>query len=172
MPNASQQRHHYSVKGRALPDDEALDRFWGAAKATLPAAALPGDYQLRWIGGNESSTFNILQHFRSGDKTGSVTLADVVENIGQANPEVGDATVLTNFDGTPALFLRTVKLELVAYGDIGEQHTRLDGPRVRELTVWKELHEPYFNMLLAPYGLNCVDQTRVWFETFEVVYST
>ena len=117
------------------------------------------------------STATILQHIRNGDKTGTVSLPAVSEHNGQATPVVGDTIILINFDGTPALLLRITHLDVIAFGDINEQHTALDGPSVRALEVRKALHEPYFNMLLAPLGIVCDVATPVTFESFELLYS-
>lgn len=170
MTSANQKRTHYLVKGCTPPNDAELGRFWNEARNAVANANLPDNYQVRWIGGDDESTRNILQHFRTGDKTGSVTLPWVVRNTGQPEPGVGDAIILINFDGTPALLVRTTAIQEVPYGEITEEHTALDGPRVRALPIWKPLHEPYFNKLLAPYQLQVSDETPIWFETFEVLY--
>lgn len=40
-------------------------------------------------------------------------LPDVVNNTGQPAPAVGDAIILINYDGTPAIFVRTINIEEV-----------------------------------------------------------
>ncbi len=166
----SSTRQYYLAPGCATPEDSKLDAFYSEAIAALPLQKLPPDYQVRWIGANDEVTRNILDLFRSGDKTGSVTLPDVVKHTGQPEATVGDTTILINFDGSPGILIRTIKIEEVAFGEITEEHTALDGPKVRALDVWLPLHEPYFNMLLAPAGKTVQPDTPIWFETFEVLY--
>lgn len=163
-------RQYFLAPGCSTPDESVLDTFYAEAIAALPQHNLPGDFQVRWIGANDEVTRNILDLFRSGNKTGSVTLPDVVKHTGQPEPAIGDTTILINFDGSPGILIRTIKIEEVAFGDITEKHTALDGPKVRALDVWLPLHEPYFNMLLAPAGKTVSRETPIWFETFEVLY--
>ncbi len=169
------ERSKFLVPGSTQPLDSDLEAFYAAARKACSAAVignkLGDDFSVRWIGADEASTSGILAVIRSGDKTGSVSVPQVVEHNGQKQPGVGDAIVLINFDGTAALLVRITHVEVVAYGDITEQHTALDGPRVRAIDIWKPLHERYFNMLLAPQGLVCDASTPIAFESFELLYS-
>jgi uncharacterized protein YhfF len=159
------------VSGCTVPDLAVLDDFWQAARLANPGRPLPDDYQVRWIGGDEQSTSAILGHIRSGNKTGTVSVPWVIERSGQHKPAVGDAIILINFDGTPAIMVQIIAIDDVPYGMIDEEHTSLDGPRVRAVDVWKPMHVRYFDMLLAPYDLVTDDDTPISFEKFEVVYA-
>ena len=159
------------VAGCTVPDESTLDAFWQAARDANPDRTLPDDYQVRWIGGDESSTSAILAHIRSGDKTGTVSVPWVIERNGQHKPAVGDAIILINFDGSPAVLVQIIAIDDVPYGQITEEHTGLDGPRVRAVDIWKPIHVRYFDMLLAPYGLVTDDETPISFEKFELVYA-
>lgn len=159
----------YLVEGSAKPDSSALDTFYDQAKTAL-SEPLPDDYHVRWIGANHASTEAIMSHVISGAKTGTVSLPWVAEQQGLAAPKPGDCFILIHFDGTPALLMRLVKVETVAYKDIGPEHTVLDGPQVRAMDVWMPLHTRFFENLLKPYGLQVTDDMPIWFETFEVLY--
>ncbi|MGI9232584.1 MAG: ASCH domain-containing protein [Woeseiaceae bacterium] len=161
----------FLVKGCTTPSEAAIDRFYAEAERRLLDANLPNDYQVRWIGADETSTRNILEHIRSGQKTGTVSVPWAIERSGQPVPRTGDAIILINFDGTPAVLIRITAIEEVPYGEITEHHTALDGPRVRALEIWKPLHLGYFNMLLRPYDLVVDDDTPISFENFELLYA-
>lgn len=161
----------YLLEGCARPTDPELTAFYERAKSHCQKAGLPDDFQVRWIGGDAGSTNSILEHIRNGDKTGTVTVPEAIAHSGQKPPAVGDTIVLINFDGTPALVVRITAIEVVAYGAIEARHTGLDGPRVRDIPVWKPLHEGYFDKLLAPLGIRCTDATPISFETFELLCS-
>ncbi len=113
----------------------------------------------------------ILGHVRDGNKTGTVHVPEAIAHSGQPTPAVGDAIVLIDFDGTPSVLVRITGIETVAYAEITERHTAVDGPRVRALDIWIPVHVGYFNKLLAPAGKKVTDTTPIAFETFEVLYA-
>lgn len=157
--------------GGTRPDETELDRFWDEARAKSGAHDLPDDYRVRRIGADASTTRAILDHIRNGDKTGTVSVPWAVERSGEPRTDVGDAIILIDFDGTPSILVRIEAVDVVAYGDISEKQTALDGPRVRALDVWKAVHVGYFNQLLEPWGLCVTDETPIAFERFDVVYA-
>ena len=165
------ERSEFLVTGCAKPLDSDLEAFYDNACRECGSNDVADDFSVRWIGADDASTAAILDHIRRGDKTGSVTLPQVVSYNGQEQSRVGDSIVLIDFDGTPAILVRITYVEVVTFGDIGERHTALDGPNVRAIDIWKPLHESYFNMLLSPQGLVCEPTTPIACETFELLYS-
>ncbi len=155
------------MPGCTRPSDEMLEKYYEQAQLS---AELPDNFQVRWIGGDANSTAAILQHIRNGNKTGTVSVPEAVAASGQQETKPGDSIILLNFDGTPALVVQVTATEIVAYGDINESHTALDGPQVRALDVWKPVHHGYFDRLLSPFGKSCTDSTPISFETFHIVY--
>ena len=160
----------YLVAGCTPPIADQLDKFWQEAISTLGCDDLPADYYVRWIGSDAQSTEAILASVLSGQKTGSVSLPWETEHSGRNASQVRDAIVLINFDGTPSALLQITSIPTVRFADVTAQHTASDGPRVRAPEVWKPLHKPYFNMLLAPYGLQSNDDMPISFEKFELLY--
>lgn len=153
------------------PKPAALDEFWRDARAALPDKTLPASFQVRWIGGDDATTRQILTHIRNGDKIGTVSVPEVIEYHGQHVPAVGDAIILIHMDGTPDALIQITRTQTIAYRDINETHTGLDGPRIRDPKIWLSIHKPYFDELLAPAGKHCTGDTPVTFETFECLYA-
>ena len=160
----------YLPVGCAHPDEAALDAFWLAARTDLPGHRLPDDYQVRWIGLDQETTAQVLELIRVGDKTGTFTLPWIVARTDQLTPRVGDAIILIDFDGTPALLIRLTAMLDVPFGEITARHTAVDGTPVRDLAVWKPLHTQYWNSLLAPFAMTVTDDMPVWIEKFELLY--
>lgn len=154
----------------ARPRENELAKFWQSAKTAVPDAGLGDDYQVRWIGLDDQTTEQVFELIRSGDKTGTFTLPWLVEQTGDPTPQGGDAIILVSFDGTPKILLRLTEIEMVAFGDITEAHTAVDGSPVRALEVWKPLHTTYWNERLQPFGLGVCDDMPVLVEKFEVLY--
>jgi uncharacterized protein YhfF len=160
----------YLPEGCAHPDEAALESFWQAAGNDLPGTGLPDDYRVRWIGLDEETTAQVLDLIRANDKTGTFTLPWIVARTDQPVPQVGDAIILIDFDGTPALLIRLTDVCEVPFGRITAEHTVVDGTPVRDLAVWKPLHTQYWNKTLAPFALKVSDDMPVWIEKFELLY--
>ena len=158
----------YLPTGCARADLAELDAFWARAGESIN---LPADYQVRWIGLDRDTTREVIDLIRSGDKTGTFTLPWIVANTEQAEPVVGDTIILIDFDSRPELIVRLTHIETVAFGDVSESHTAIDGPPVRALSIWKPLHTNYWNGMLAPHGMQVSDDMPVLIEKFELLYS-
>ena len=89
---------------------------------------------------------------------------------GDPMPQVGDAIILVSFNGKPKTLLRLTVIEKVAFGNVTEAHTAVDGSPVRALDVWKPLHTAYWKERLRPFGLSVCDDMPVLVEKFEVLY--
>ena len=160
----------YLPEGCARADEATLNAFWQAARDYLPGAGLPTEYEVRWIGLDAESTAEILDLIRVRDKTGTFTLPWIVARTEQPTPRVGAAIILIDFDGSPALLIRLTDIREVSFGEITAEHTVIDGPPVRDLSIWKPLHTRYWNALLAPFDMTVSDDMPVWIEKFELLY--
>ncbi len=146
----------------------SMDTFWRQARASC--SQLPQHYSSRQIGLQPELNSVILRLIASGNKTGTVSIPEVDTQTGRERPAVGDGILLLDANAEPAIAVQLVKIEHVPYGKITEQHTKIDGPRVRQLKVWQDSHLPWFNRQLAPFGLSCTASTLISFETFAVRY--
>ena len=134
----------------APPDPDQLRAFWAHARQALGNAQLPDHYQVRWIGFDADTTEQVLELIRAGDKTGTFTLPWVRERTERTVPQMGDAIILIDFAGRPQIIVRITQIDEVAFGDIGAEHTAIDGSPVRALDIWKPMHTDYWNAMLAP----------------------
>lgn len=158
--------------GCATPDLAELDAFWRRASGAVAEIRPDEEYQVRWIGLDDTTTQQVLDLVSTGDKTGTYTLPWLVEASGQPTPAIGDAIILIDFGGHPRLLVRLTAIEEVSFGDITELHTGVDGTPVRDLTVWKPLHTRYWNDMLEPYGRSVSEEMPVWVEKFELLFDS
>jgi len=161
---------YYLAAGCARPDEAALRAFYDAARAALPEAGLPADFDVRWIGLDADTTEAILALIAAGEKTGTYSLPWIIERSGRRPPAPGLPIVLVDIHGRPRLLVRLTRVEQVTFGAIDATHTALDGPPVRDLAVWKPMHTDHWNGLLAPFGLAVSEDMPVLVEAFELVY--
>jgi uncharacterized protein YhfF len=160
----------YLPEGPARPTPAALESFWSAARAAVPALASVPDYRVRWIGLDAPTTRQIFDLIRARDKTGTFTLPWIAAATGQPAPRAGDCQVLIDYDGTPTLLVRLTRVHEATFGTVTAEDTAVDGSPVRALEVWKPLHTEYWNALLKPFGRAVTPDMPFWVEAFELVY--
>lgn len=152
------------------PTEDALDEFLGKCEAALPGVDVRHDPRTRCIGWNLETSTAICDYVVAGDKTGTFSLPWLHDSLPETKPGIGQFVVLSNFDGVPRALLQTIALTLVTFGEIDETHTAVDGPSVRDLTVWRGIHTKYWNGLLEPLGKEITDDMPVIVERFACVY--
>ena len=153
-------------------DQVALDSFWRACIAALPQYDLEHKkYALRCIGTSPEMNAAILNNIASGQKVGTFPLPLQLEKMGEALPAVGDLTIQLKLDGTPRLLVRTTETKLMPFKSITAEHTAIDGPTVRPLDVWRQIHIPYYTSIMASFGLPFTEDIPICIERFECLYS-
>ena len=119
------------------PSPSAVAAFWARAQRAVPELQSAGDCQWRWIGLDAPTTRQIFDLIRAGDKTGTFSLPWLVARGERPPPQVGDCLVLVDYDGTPTLLVRTRRVHTVAFGDMTNEDTAVDGSPVRDIAVWR-----------------------------------
>ncbi len=100
---------------------------------------------------------------RSGHKRATcAALADFAD-APEAMPREGRCDIATNWDDTPAVVVRTVKVEQIRYCDVTEEMALAEGENL-DLEGWKEDHKAYFER-----GGGFDPEMMLVFEHFEVV---
>ncbi|MBV7408362.1 ASCH domain-containing protein [Maritimibacter sp. DP1N21-5] len=95
------------------------------------------------FGDNPRLCAELLALVRSGRKTATcAALADFDDDPG-AMPKVGRADIAMNWDGSPALVIRTVKLTEIRFCDVPEDLALKEGEDA-SFESWRKNHERYF----------------------------
>lgn len=156
-------------EGPAKPSEDQLMAFWQRAKKT--SADIGDDFEVRCIAVDETSAAQVLDLIRSRDKTGTFALPWLLEAHGFDLPKRGDHIVFTAYDGTPSVVVELRDVLPVTFGAIDAQHTALDGPPIRDVAIWKDLHFAYWNRMLKPLGRHVTDDMPVIVEPFDLRYA-
>lgn len=80
---------------------------------------------------------------RSGKKRATCGAMAEFEDDPGSMPKVGRCDIAANWDGTPALVIRTVKLDQVRFSDVTEEMALAEGED-DSLEGWRKSHEAYF----------------------------
>lgn len=80
---------------------------------------------------------------RQGTKTASCGSLDEFTAEPGAMPVVGRCDIATDWDGTPALVIRTTRVETIRYCDVSEAMALAEGEN-DDLVGWRRDHQAYF----------------------------
>jgi uncharacterized protein YhfF len=135
------------------------------------ASGHTGEVHVRWIGLDRATTDQIFELIKARDKTGTFTLPWIVERTDNRRPKAGEALILVDYDGKPALAVTLTQVYETTFGAITAADTAVDGTPVRDLAVWKPMHTQYWTTLLKPFGLKVTDAMPVLVERFELIHT-
>lgn len=152
------------------PTPAAVKSFLDKARAALPGAEIGDSLRQRCIGFNTASANLICDYVIQGEKVGTFSVPWLHKAHPYMKPEIGEYVLLHNFEGEPRALLHTRSLDLMPFKDVNATHTAIDGPSVRPLEAWRNVHVPYWNGLLAPLGKKVDDEMPVIVEKFTCVY--
>ncbi len=156
----------------AQPTDAQRQTFLDTCAAAVPGLDAGKKQRIRCIGWDQETSETIAKLVIDGEKVGTFSLPWLHAAHPELKPEIGEFIIQTAYDGAPQALLQTVGLELLTFKDIDASYTALDGPGVRDLTVWRGIHTKHWNGLLASQGKTVVDNMPVVVERFVCVYPT
>ena len=85
-------------------------------------------------------------------------------------PEAGEYSVILDGRGEAVCVIRTERVTVLPYRDVGGEHARREGEGDLSLAYWRRVHEAFFTEALAQAGLRftpdmpvvCEEFRRVW----------
>lgn len=135
--------------------------FVAAAREARPDELLAA-YTVRTLGSSEEMFGRLLPLILDGSKTGTFSLGEA--------PQVGAYVVVTHFDGSPALIWRVTEVEILPFDDIGERQLAAEGPALREVEAWRQVHIRAWATQLAGKTREEIGKTLVVAQRFVVIY--
>ncbi|MBT8414764.1 MAG: ASCH domain-containing protein [Boseongicola sp.] len=115
------------------------------------------------FGDSEHQSGVLLALVREGKKRATCDALSMFEAEPGSMPVVGRCDIAQNWDGTPALVIRTLKVEQVRFCDVTEEMALAEGEN-HDLWGWRRDHETYFR---RHYDFS--PEMMLVFEHFEVV---
>lgn len=105
-----------------------------------------------------------------GEKTATSSAYDIYRVKNQPLPRVGEYSVILDSKREAVCIIRTTNVQILPFGEIGEQHARKEGEGDKSLAYWRKLHQDFFTAALQKVGLSFDESRKVVCEEFEVVY--
>ena len=121
-----------------------------------------------WAFGDDADTLARL--VLEGVKTATASAFPLYELEGEPLPEAGEYSVILDGQEEAVCVIRTERVEIIPFLDVGADHASREGEGDRSLAFWRAVHERFFTEELARAGLVfrqdmpvvCEEFQRVW----------
>ncbi|MBM3514556.1 MAG: ASCH domain-containing protein [Alphaproteobacteria bacterium] len=147
-----------------------FEAFWAAACKAVPG--LTGPYKTKLLTSNREVGEHLLERIIAGKKKGTISLPWLHGREPGAAPAAGQLIIYVDVDQKPRALVRQAKPEFVAYSDVTDAHTAVEGEgsAARFVDTWRKIHEPHYTHMLAAAGLTLGPDTPLAVERFEILY--
>lgn len=123
----------------------------------------------KWkFGITEGLCNELLDMVIKGKKRATTSSLAGFDFSGEKIPEVGEYSVITDWEGNPRCLVRTVQIVPMKYKDMTFDLARLEGED-ENLESWRDNHERFFRQEGAEYGYEFSEELDIIFEEFEVI---
>lgn len=143
--------------------------FIDRCQRELGIAPVDDTFRVRHFGNSAYVATLLADLIAAGEKTGTFASPWVYEGDPKLTPVTGGYTVVTDFFAEPRLLLLTTATNTLRFDAISAAETRIDGPAIRALEVWRKVHWAYFTRELAKLGRTPTQDMPVTVEHFAVV---
>ena len=121
-----------------------------------------------WAFGDDLDTLASLVD--QGIKTGTSSAFPAYEAEGESLPEAGEYSVILDSGDNAVCIIRTDKVYVAPFREIGDDHARKEGEGDRSLAYWRKVHEDFFRMEMESIGQSFDWDMKVVCEEFTKVY--
>jgi len=116
----------------------------------------------------ENACNQLLELVLQGHKRATSSSLESFQITGEKLPEEGSLSVITDWQDNPRCVVRTKRVLILPYKDIGFELARLEGED-ESLASWQASHERFFKEEGHLLGYQFSPDMKVVFEEFEVV---
>ncbi len=132
----------------------------------LPAASV----SLGSFGDSPELSAELIGLVVQGVKRGTCSLLWAWETEGAPLPRAGEIEIVLDHLDRPALVKRLLKVEIVAYCDVGAEFAALEGEGDLSLAHWRAAHWDFFGRECERIGRTLDETMPLVCETFEVLH--
>jgi len=158
-------------------NEEIIKEFWHAFMATQEnqehtreLAEVPEVPQAWSFGDSEEMANELGALVRKGIKTTTCSLLWEYEHDGDALPEAGELSIITDRNGQPICLIETTEVQIRPYDQVDAQFAYEEGEGDRSLAYWRQAHWHFFSKVCDRIGRKVEDSMPLICERFQVIY--
>jgi uncharacterized protein YhfF len=155
-----------------MSESGTVKALWSAYLRSLgeDEAATTKTYTAWHFCNNEGDANELAELVRSGRKRATASSLWVYEHEKQPLPQIGDHSVILDWEGKARCIIRTTRIDIVPFEDVSEEFAWTEGEGDRSLAYWQAGHRKFFTMELEEMDLSFDPRMPVVCERFEVVF--
>lgn len=149
--------------------NDTVERMW----AEFVASGLAGqdaNYTSWHFGNGGAMADELVALVLEGGKRATAGALWSYEAEGDAPPQVGEYSVITDGSGVARCIITTTSVEIIPFDEVTPEFAAAEGEGDRSLEYWREGHWRFFTLDLAQFGLEPHPKMPVVCERFEVVW--
>lgn len=161
------------IKGEVVPEQHpSVDKMWEDYLTSIGESLEETDktYEAWHFCNNEKDANELAELVLSGQKYATASLECLYKLDGDKVPEVGDLSVIIDWDGKAKCICQIKDLQSVPFNEVKAEFAYKEGEGDRSLAHWQRVHEKYFKDELSYYNKSFDKKMKVLCEEFEVVY--
>ena len=93
------------------------------------------------------------------------------EKFGERLPEIGDLSIVTDWDNEPKAVIKTTAVAIVKFKDVTGAHAFIEGEGDKSLAYWKKVHWDYYANEMKAFGDYPDEEMDVVCEYFETIWT-
>lgn len=137
------------------------------AEEMWKASCLKGKYEA-WAYSEAANKLADLTNKGIKCATSSAFILYEKENIDL--PKVNDYSVILDEAGQAVCIVKTIKVDVVPFNKVNEEHAYKEGEGDRSLVYWRKIHKEFFLNEMARFGLSFKEDMLVVCEEFVKVF--
>ena len=119
---------------------------------------------------DEESANNLACLVVQGEKRATASLLWSYEADHEPLPEVGQLSVITNWNGEPQCIVEVTEVEIKPFNKVTAEFAFTEGEGDKSLEYWRRVHWEFFGMECAEMGKEPTEDMHVILEQFKVIW--
>ena len=119
---------------------------------------------------DEESANNLASLVVLGEKRATASLLWSYEADNEPLPEVGQLSVITNWDGEPQCIVEVTDVEIKPYNEVTAEFAFIEGEGDKSLEYWRRVHWEFFSTECEEIGKEPTEDMLVILEQFKVIW--
>ena len=149
----------------------AVNAFWEAFRKADNQLAQDTPDEVWYFGDSRELADELAELVVSGKKIATASLYWEYEAEGEALPQVGGYSVITDYDGGPRGVIQTIEVRILPFDEVEADFAADEGEGDRSLDFWRQAHWRFFGRTCAKLGLQPNLKMPVVCERFRLLYA-
>lgn len=119
---------------------------------------------------DEKNANELAELVDKGIKTATCSLDYWYEEEGEPKPQVGDHSVIINWQGEAVCIIKTTSCSTIPFNEVTEEQACKEGEGDRSYDYWHRVHVDYFSKEMKEVNKDFSEDMKVLFEEFIKVF--